>query len=480
MWPAWIKKRAQSARRRMTGAFADRRANVAMLFGLAAVPLMGAVGLAIDGGRAYLVQNRMAKALDAAGLAAARVALSDRAAADAQRFFDANFPKGYLGASKVVVGYSTDANVDFITLSAQTTIPTVIMSILGFETLTVAETAKIQRLNRGLELALVLDTTGSMSSTQMTWLRDSANALVNILFGPDDELDTLWISVVPYTSTVNIGGDRTAWLSPADGVRTGASDFGPTSWKGCVMARDPTLGRDKSDDPPTVAPFTSFLYPDGVDNDWILEDGSYSLNTARSAGNTGRGPNLGCGIPVTPLTNTKSVVKAAIDALQPWSRGGTASNLGMVWGWRTISPRWRGAWGGTTPDSQPLDYGDPLMDKAVVLMTDGLNQFFNVDGDSETDYTGYGRLSDLGVTNRDAGIELLNNKLKDSCESMKKEGIIIYTITFGVNDEATRGVFRSCATVPEYYFNTESSSELGLYKAFRAIGQQLSNLRVVE
>ena len=83
----------------------------------------------------------------------------------------------------------------------------------------------------------------------------------------------------------------------------------------------------------------------------------------------------------------------------------------MVWGWRTISPRWRGLWGGATPADMPFDRDEPLMDKAVVLMTDGENQFYDwpqyvyEDGKLKTegggngpdgsDFTAFGRLDDL-------------------------------------------------------------------------------------
>ena len=49
----------------------------------------------------------------------------------------------------------------------------------------------------------------------------------------------------------------------------------------------------------------------------------------------------------------------------PVHRGGTTGNLGLTWGWRTLSPRWRGAWGGETPNTLPLDYKTPLMEKVV-------------------------------------------------------------------------------------------------------------------
>jgi Flp pilus assembly protein TadG len=474
---------------------ADRRANVAVMFALSMLPVIGAMGLAIDGGRAYLIHTRMAKALDAAGLAAARVALSDRAAADARRFFDANFPDGYLGSTIVDFTYKIDDNKDFVTVSARADLPTVLMQLFGFDRLDVSDAAVIERLNRGLEVALVLDVTGSMSNTEMQWLRESSSNLVDILFGDSEELDLLWISVVPYTATVNIGAHRTNWLKPFDRARAHPEDFGPDPWKGCVMAR--SLDRDTTADPPSIAAFESFFYEDAVDNHWELPDGEYAVNTKRSDGNNMRGPNLGCGPAISELTNFRSSVQGSIDELESWSRGGTSSNLGMVWGWRTISPQWRGEWGGATPADMPLDKDEPLMDKVAVLMTDGENQFYDWprsyvyedgrlktvgggNGPDGSDFTAFGRLDDLEDSAFGSAQEILNEKTVEICEAMKAEGIIIFTVTFGVSNNSIQDLFRNCATEPGNYFNTTSASKTELYDAFSAIGQRLSNLRVVE
>ncbi|MGF1659413.1 MAG: TadE/TadG family type IV pilus assembly protein [Rubrimonas sp.] len=456
-----------------------RRGNVALLFGLAALPLMASIGLAVDAGRAYLVQNRMAKALDAAGLAAARVVLEERAAADARRFFDANFPPGYLGAKVTDFRYGVDDSNDFITVEADVSVPTVIMQLFGRDTVQVADSAMVERMNRGLELALVMDNTGSMrSSGKIGAMRTAATDLVNILFGDADELPLLWISVVPYTATVNIGGGRTGWLALGDRARTTPSGFEPTSWKGCVEAR--SMGGDERDDPPADDPFDSFFYAPDTDNIWDPADPD-SIDDSNGAQNNGTGPNLGCGPAITSLTNQKATVTAAIAEMLPWHRGGTTSNLGMVWGWRTISPRWRDLWGGPTPAEMPFDYFTPLMDKAVVLLTDGDNVFYDhpPTGPDGSDYTAYGRLNDLGYTSIAAGNTELDSRLARMCEAMKDEGVLIYTITFGGSpNAATQTLYRDCATEPSGYFHAPDAANLST--AFRSIGQRLSNLRIVQ
>ena len=59
----------------------DRSGNVSMLFGLALIPLTAIIGLAVDFGRVYAVKSHTQSALDAAVLAAGRVAQVEKGSA---------------------------------------------------------------------------------------------------------------------------------------------------------------------------------------------------------------------------------------------------------------------------------------------------------------------------------------------------------------------------------------------------------------
>ena len=150
------------------------------------------------------------------------------------------------------------------------------------------------------------------------------------------------------------------------------------------------------------------------------------------------------------------------------------ANLGLAWGWRVLSPNWRGRWDGDLPDELPLDYETPNMEKVIILLTDGNNEWYDYPGitfqwggsganhytgipgnnaypTSPTnwrnqfqtawpgaDYTAYGRLNEgrLGTTNQAAANAVLDDRMLDMCETMKAEGIIIYTMTFGPSPDA--------------------------------------------
>jgi Flp pilus assembly protein TadG len=452
--------------------------NAAFMTAFAMVPLLAAAGLAVDLGSAYAVKARLVKSLDAAGLAAAQVISTGSVDAEARRFFDENYREGFLGTRVTAFDADVDAGEERVRVAATVDMPTKVMSAFGYDSLSIGGETTVQRSTRGAEIALVMDNTGSMRSNGMIdSMKASARDLVDVLFGANASMEHLWVSLVPYTATVNIGPQRTGWLVPGDrGLAT--ADWGTSRWKGCVEARKG--GLDETDAPPAEGRFTSFFYAAAADNAWP------AIDERNAAQNAGRGPNLGCGPAITPLTNEKARVLSAIDEMLPWHRGGTTSNLGLVWGWRTLSPRWQGLWGGTVPGTMPLAYDDPQMDKIIVLLTDGTNQFYDWPdhgpnggvGPRGSDYTAYGRLADFGYKTLDAARREIDRRMVRTCAAAKQQGIQIYTITFGpVPDKDTQDLYRACATTPSFYFHAPDHASLA--QAFRRVGQIMSNLRIV-
>jgi Flp pilus assembly protein TadG len=559
-----------------------RRGNIGMIAGLAAVPMVGVVGFAVDGARAWLVHSRLRTAVDAGALAGARninVATSTRDAQITDMVRTNFMVQPNAGGAWVNFLNTTPAPVrptitpvdsNTLQISATVQLPTLFLPVLGLTTLTISASATAQRANLGMEVALVLDVTGSMDTNCSTpsdrtatnctvttvpsapgqtingvnsnidLLRLAAADMVNILYGTNDTLPNLWVGVVPFTTTINLGPSRTGWLDPTAAANLG-SNFAPTTWRGCVEAR--SGGGDQTDDPPTVSRFMPFYYPStlGVypnyqgravpgDNDWARTLWTSTTTTANAItedyysfrGNNQVGPNVGCPATVVlPLTPSKTTVLASIQSLRSSFRGGTMGNLGLQGGWFVLSPRWRGLWGGTTPNTLPQNYNTPLMQKVIVMMTDGTNQWYDFPGgapgdcsdtgvntasnptsvtprvslhpvacpsgypnNNDADYTGYGRLLQnrlgLGTVNNANAQTEINNRVATICTAVKNAGIIIYTVildTSGASTSAaTRALYQGCATSPDYYYFV--STPTGLRPAFQQIGNQLANLRV--
>ncbi|MEX0644117.1 MAG: TadE/TadG family type IV pilus assembly protein [Parvularculaceae bacterium] len=194
-----------------------------------------------------------------------------------------------------------------------------------------------------------------------------------------------------------------------------------------------------------------------------------------------RGPNQNCPAPILPLTDDREAIEAHMELLEP--QGNTDSANGAIWGMRMLSPQ--------APFTEGVSYDDVDWSKAIVLMTDGENTA----GDDNTHWlsamTSYGFAIEerMGVgvdapTKGSSGFQSdrmadqIDEKLLRICQRAKDEGILIYTIIFGLDDDDTEEVFKACATEPvaPYYYKAPSAEELEA--AFGDIAQDLVKLHV--
>ncbi|MEM8914528.1 MAG: pilus assembly protein TadG-related protein [Pseudomonadota bacterium] len=474
----------------------DRTGAAFGFFALAAVPIVASIGLATDVARGYMIKSRLTEAVDAASLAAGRQPDPALRQADAERFFWANFGENYFGAT-ITSGPTafSDEEAGTVTVVASAEIPTTFMGAVGFDDVAIGAEATVSRALNGMELMMVMDVTGSMGRDgKMRAMKDAASELLQILYGSQQRMDDVWVGVVPYVTNVNVGPDRVDWMRPEFDLNDYRLD--PRDWTGCVIARvDNQFDTgDRTDDPPSVDPLHEYFWESdylyyytqyfddrfNIWGDWwgfryrvIVDDGPSGFDA--------RGPNRGCVQEITPLTEYRDRVEADIEALEAsgsggFGYGGTATNMGLVWGWRALSPRWRGLWGGDTPASLPLDYDEPDMEKVVILLTDG----FNMLGDNHE--TGYGKLSEnkLGTTTRPGARQELNRRTAEICETVKARGIKLYTIVFDEPDQQVQDLMRNCASSPssEHYFNSPTNEEL--VTNFKLIAGKLSKLRISE
>jgi len=423
----------------------DRKGAAAVVFALTLIPLCLAGGAAVDMGRAYVVKNRLGYALDAAALAVGSASTSDPNELEdiMLAYFDANYPVHEIGVPATPEMTITDSEI-FVSATAQ--VDTTLMNIVGIHNMTVAASTVVVRETKGLEVVLVLDNTGSMGTTKMNSLKSAANTFIDILFGADDQNDLLLVGVVPFAATVNVGTDFAYLKSGFD-----ENDYNPFEWGGCVMARAGNKNLNDAKPDTQARKFDAFLWPDDGNNNWKGYHTSWSAT-----------PNRYCPVEILPMTSTKSVIEDKIDEMH--SAGNTHINMGLVWGWRVISPR--------IPYTEGHGYANEDFNKAIVLMTDGENVM------SSSVYTAYGYLNEgnLGTTNSGNAVDELNDRTASVCSRIKNKGIIIYTITFQVSSNSVRNLMRDCASEPDNYFDSPSDTELA--SAFRAIGNELSNLRI--
>ncbi|MCX7359949.1 MAG: pilus assembly protein TadG-related protein, partial [Alphaproteobacteria bacterium] len=138
------------------------------------------LGLTIDFTRAVMVKTELQSAADAAVLAAARqpanVTMTERTAS-ARAFFDSEAPS-YATTASVTL---TDIGNNGYRIRATAPMPTSLAQLITNRDWTIGVNSEAVRGGMNLEVALVLDTTGSMSGQRITDLRNSAGDLVDLI-----------------------------------------------------------------------------------------------------------------------------------------------------------------------------------------------------------------------------------------------------------------------------------------------------------
>ncbi len=183
----------------------DESGAVALLLGLAAIPLVMAAGMAVDYGNAVSVQARLQAAVDAAALASGREAnLSEvQLTRVAKDYFHSNFGNP---ASAGTPEVTLSVNGNDVTVEAHVVVKNYLTKVAGYDTTLISARSEVTKQANGLEVVLVFDNTGSMGSqSRLSTLKVAANDFVEILFGPRETADTLKIGVVPFSQFVNVG-----------------------------------------------------------------------------------------------------------------------------------------------------------------------------------------------------------------------------------------------------------------------------------
>ena len=301
---------------------------VAIIFGISAVSLLLIGGVALDFERLNRTAASLQDSLDAALLAAAT---SDDISTDhintiIANYLDVNWQSKH---PDVKLTYNFTVGADgTITGTARGDLKTTMMALAGKSTMGFSVTSQVMRGGTALELALVLDTTGSMKqNNKMVELKKAATDLVKSLIkrGGDD----VRIAIVPYANYVNVGTTHkgASWLG------TSAISSGKSSWNGCVGSRNYPL--DMTD------AYGSTQIP-------AIADVTCSNDVVRLSSKQG------------PLVST-------IESMKP--SGKTYIPAGLTWGWRMISDQLPFADGTSAGEK----YNDKPVRKVVVLMTDGDN-----------------------------------------------------------------------------------------------------------
>lgn len=497
---------------------------IAILFALMAPLVIGSVGMALDMAQAYLVQQRLSQALDAAALAGA-ASSGDAAEIEARikAFFDANYPPDRLGLTFTPV---VTINGDEVHVSGQANYNTFFLKLLGIEVIDLTAETTVQRDVKGLEVALVLDNTGSMSSNDnITSLKRAATSFINIMFDGASNEEYVRIGIVPYSNSVNVGRyglglkpdgsdyDGDAFVNLPDDVSYTTNHNASSGWYGCVTEHmadnysysatyvngsygqlwmngtswdghgwSPDGGND---------PYPYDVFPDSSENEFegpwdIYQYGTVGQRCVESHQectrwrdgscrrwetvcdaydgyefNVSNTPNNSCPYAtIVPLTSDRDFLLDQVDPDDYNVMYPHGNTLGNI----------GMLWGGRLLSPEPPfteghDWDSDYWEKAIVMMTDG-------------DNTENGTYSSFWVTNKNTmSVTKFNQRFEETCENLKDRGVLIYTITFtsGIND-TTKQYYKDCATSLDQYYDAPDQADLEA--AFENIARELSNLHI--
>jgi Flp pilus assembly protein TadG len=208
---------------------ASRRGNVAMMFGVALVPLTIATGVGLDYARAALAKSQMADALDAAALAVGSGGMTAaQIQTAAQAYLDANYTGAGSPPQVQVVNYDAKGSV---TLSATSSVTTTLLNVANVQTIGIQASSTVVWGQSKLWVSLVLDNTGSMcepdsnpcpndtsTKIKINALKKASHNLLATLQNASVNPGDVMVSIVPFAKDVNIGNTYAAadWLDWSD------------------------------------------------------------------------------------------------------------------------------------------------------------------------------------------------------------------------------------------------------------------------
>jgi Flp pilus assembly protein TadG len=419
---------------------AAREGNIAVIFALASLPVVGLMGAAVDYSRANAVKTDMQSALDATALMVSKSAptmTNDQLQTAAKAYFTALFknPEGFTTA--ITASYAAANST--VTVNGTTSVKSDFIGIMGkqFAHMPVNAFASVSWGSSRLRVALALDNTGSMaSSNKMTALKTAAKNLLAQLQSAAQKNGDVYVSIVPFSKDVNVGKDSytatwidwTEWDKKSHG--TCSRDRYDGDYKECI-------DHDKTWTPANHNTWNGCVADRSQDFDVVASTPDPTKKTTMFFAEQ----YAECPVSLMPLSYDWTALKNKIDSMQP--NGNTNVTIGLSLAWQTLIA---GA-----PFPAPAEDPKYKYQKVIILLTDGENT--------------QNRFS-TSQTSIDARTKL-------ACANAKAAGVTIYTVLVM---EGTQSLLQACATDAKKYFYLQSAT--GLVTAFNQIGTDLTNLRV--
>jgi Flp pilus assembly protein TadG len=505
------------------GMLTDARGSVAVTFGLAVIPIVAFVGVAVDYSRANSTKAHLQGALDAVALMLAKEAPSDstdQLQANATKYFTAIFQRPEATNAAITASYTSTGGSQ-LTVSATASEPTVFMGIFGTTSIPLTVTSTTKWGNSKLRVALVLDNTGSMSDNgKMTALKSATKNLLTQLQSAATTNGDVYVSIVPFVKDVNLDSsnynatwiDWTDWDAAPSGSTPGSSigpgDSCPYNWTNGYTCLNRPNGSQTSYIP-SAGTYAGYICPstargcyNSVTVNNVIATGNHaSCGTTSNCSCSGSGNNKVCTqtyynhtwIPndhstwngcvvdrgdatgpnsgnydtnvVSPTTTTKATLYSA----EQYSSCPQAA-IGLSYDWTSMSS--------LVDNMSPAGNTNQAIGLQVGWMTlSGGGPFVAPAMDSNYTYNQIIILLTDGLNTQDrwyTSQSSIDARETITCSNIKAAGITLYTIQVNTSGDPTSTLLQNCASDSSKFFLLASASDI--VTTFNTIGTNLSRL----
>lgn len=452
----------------------DRSGNFAVITAAIITTILLSIGFGVNTAQMVLTRSNLLNALDSAVTSTARDLTTgaipeDDAEKMVKAFLFANGGTGFASADKI----NLDSLVVDHTTKTVTAMASVDISLL-FPLFGAADNQKISVTSAALysdkqvEVAMMLDLTGSMAKTRRTdKIGDlklaATNAVKTMLGNQNPNNPRVRVALVPYASGVNVG----ALANDVYAETSSSSDLPPVAGSKLLVSKAGSQAL------PAFATYKSIVasaYPhpdncaterkdrygkadfsaDGPDTIRTDKNGKpYYALVNRDNGLAGSGMNKCPDARIIPLTTDEDALLDSIGAFE--ANGYTGGAIAVQWTYYMLSSQWRSAIKDAGLGDGPANANPDKISKVAILMTDG--QFNTAYAGVSKDYNDQG--------------DVARGNAESICTNMKRDGIAVYTIGFALpSNEASeaRSVLKNCSSPDkpgkQHFFEASTGTEL--------------------
>ncbi|MDB5572967.1 MAG: hypothetical protein JWR79_124 [Tardiphaga sp.] len=444
------------------------RGNIAVIFAIALLPILGFVGVAVDYTRASSARSAMQAALDSTSLmvlkdVVAGAITASEIPAKAQSYFNALYNNKNAAEIGITTTYTAknSSGTSSVSVNGTAQVNTDFLKVAGFTKLGISSGSTATMGGTRMRVAMALDVTGSMNdANKLVEMKKAANGLITTLTGLATSNEDVYISIVPFAQMVNVGvtNKSASWLNwdelgscssrydasfysrfnTKDGCQANGGTWTSTTskarWTGCITDRDQPYDTTKDGATNNNTDFPAVFY-------------------------TQNGSDI-CPAEILPMTSligdTSNKIGAKIDSLV--AAGGTNQAIGIQMAWQTLQS--------SSPFGTPAKDSNFKYTDVLIILSDGLNTIDRWYGDGSN------------VSQEvDARQTILCQNINSQVSTTDQE-YRVYTIQVNTDGDPTSTVLANCASKNGQFFPTSSAA--GIATAFSSIGSSLSKLRIAQ